>query len=91
MLIGKYRLSRVIGDGSFFTVKLGVHSFTNQPAAVKIVSKASLSSMQRDEFVGRVERLRTLRSGCSNRLFSPSIICIPRTSSTAISSRRICC
>ncbi|OHT07205.1 CAMK family protein kinase [Tritrichomonas foetus] len=43
MLIGKYRISRVIGDGSFSTVKLGFHIFTNEPVAVKIISKSTLT------------------------------------------------
>lgn len=42
MLIGKYRVTRVIGEGSFATVKLGYHIFTHEPVAVKIVAKQAL-------------------------------------------------
>ena len=39
MLVGNYRLFRVIGDGAFSTVMLGHHVFTQEPVAVKIISK----------------------------------------------------
>lgn len=45
MLIGKYRLFRIIGDGSFSTVKLGYHIFTNEPVAVKIINKSTIPDM----------------------------------------------
>jgi len=40
MLIGTYRLFRVIGNGSFSTVKLGYNIFTQAPVAVKIINKS---------------------------------------------------
>jgi len=43
MLIGKYRLYRVIGDGSFSKVRLGYHIFTNERVAVKIIAKSVLN------------------------------------------------
>ncbi|EAY18397.1 CAMK family protein kinase [Trichomonas vaginalis G3] len=42
MLIGKFRLFRVIGNGAFSTVKLGYDIVTNQPVAVKIIQKSSI-------------------------------------------------
>ena len=42
MLIGKYRLFGVIGEGSFSIVKCGQHIFTGEPVAVKIVPKDRL-------------------------------------------------
>ncbi|OHT16963.1 CAMK family protein kinase [Tritrichomonas foetus] len=44
MLIGKYRLFRVIGEGSFSTVKLGYHIFTQNPVAVKIILKTAFQN-----------------------------------------------
>jgi serine/threonine protein kinase len=44
MLVGKYRLFRVIGDGSFSVVKLGINSFTSEPVAVKIIDKRRMTN-----------------------------------------------
>ena len=41
MLIGRYRLFRVIGEGSFSTVKLGYNIFNQTPVAVKIILKTA--------------------------------------------------
>jgi serine/threonine protein kinase len=60
MLIGKYKLFRVIGDGSFSTVKLGFQIFTNERAAVKIVNKDTLGTQRREELLGRLDILRRL-------------------------------
>ena len=61
MLVGKYRLLRVIGDGSFSTVKLGVHIFTNETVAVKIIQKSSLTDQysydRLQERIATVQRL----------------------------------
>lgn len=61
MLVGKYRLLRVIGDGSFSTVKLGVHVFTNETVAVKIIQKSSLTDQSQydrlQERIATVQRL----------------------------------
>ena len=43
MLIGKYRIFKLIGNGAFSVVKLGYDMFTNQPVAVKIIEKSSIS------------------------------------------------
>ena len=67
MLVGKYRLLRVIGDGSFSTVKLGVNIFTNQTVAVKIVQKSSL--VDQFQFERLQERIATVQ-----RLDHPGVI-----------------
>ncbi|OHS92893.1 hypothetical protein TRFO_40797 [Tritrichomonas foetus] len=67
MLIGKYRLFRIIGDGTFSTVKLGVQIFTNQPVAVKIISKSSLTEQS------QIDRLHE-RINVIQRLDHPGII-----------------
>jgi serine/threonine protein kinase len=61
MLVGKYRLFRVIGDGSFSVVKLGIDSFTNEPVAVKIIDKARITTpSERDHLVESAAILRRL-------------------------------
>jgi serine/threonine protein kinase len=60
MLIGMYKVYRVIGDGSFSTVKLGFHTFTNEPAAVKIISKHVLPADARDRIVENVPAIMRL-------------------------------
>lgn len=61
MLVGKYRLLRVIGDGSFSTVKLGLNIFTNETVAVKIIQKSSLTDQSQydrlQERIAIVQRL----------------------------------
>ena len=44
MIIGKYRLFRTIGEGSFSTVKLGYQIFTKDPVAIKIINKCTIQS-----------------------------------------------
>lgn len=41
-MIGKYRIGRVIGKGSFATVKIGTDLFTSETVAIKIVDKYEL-------------------------------------------------
>lgn len=61
MLIGKYRLFRVIGEGSFSYVKLGYHIFTQEPVAVKIVAKSSMKDPNDLKWLNReVEVMRRL-------------------------------
>jgi serine/threonine protein kinase len=61
MLIGRYRLFRVIGEGSFSVVRLGIHSFTNEAVAVKIIPKTSLATPEaRARFDARVAIVRRL-------------------------------
>jgi serine/threonine protein kinase len=61
MSIGSYRLLNVIGDGSFSTVRLAHHAFTNEPVAIKIISKDRLTSLgQRDSLLQRIAILRRL-------------------------------
>ena len=44
MIIGKYRLGKTIGKGSFSVVKLGYHVSTKDPVAIKIVEKQNLKN-----------------------------------------------
>ena len=61
MLIGKYRLFRTIGEGSFSTVKLGYQIFTQDPVAVKIVNKCMIKSDADMQWLMReVEVMRNL-------------------------------
>jgi serine/threonine protein kinase len=60
MLVGMYRVYRVIGDGSFSTVKLGFHMFTNEPAAVKIMRKHTLPADVRGGIVENVRAIMRL-------------------------------
>ena len=66
-MIGDYRLLRVIGNGSFSIVRLGVHILTNQMVAVKII----LKNMCNDQFQidQMIERIRVLE-----RLNHPGVI-----------------
>ena len=41
-LVGKYYLTKTIGEGAFGKVKLGVHSETQKKVAVKIMKKSML-------------------------------------------------
>ncbi|OHS92820.1 CAMK family protein kinase [Tritrichomonas foetus] len=41
MIIGKYRLGRVIGTGTYSTVKQGYNMFSKETVAVKIINKKS--------------------------------------------------
>ena len=61
MLIGKYRLFRIIGSGTFSTVKLGYDMTTNQAVAVKIILKSSIADQsQLDSILKTIEILKML-------------------------------
>ena len=57
MLIGKYRILKLIGNGAFSVVKLGFDMFTNQPVAVKIISKSVISDQLPVEHIMKVNEI----------------------------------
>lgn len=46
-VIGKYVLARVLGQGTFGVVRLGIHRETGARCAIKIVSKGNVNDMNR--------------------------------------------
>ena len=61
MLIGKYRLFRILGNGSSSTVKLGYHIITSLPVAVKIILKTSLEdNWTKNDFLSKVQIMKEL-------------------------------
>ncbi|KAH0785569.1 CAMK family protein kinase [Histomonas meleagridis] len=59
MLVGKYRMFHIIGAGTFSTVKYGQNILTNEPVAVKIISKSS-SYTNYDKLMECLEIMRRL-------------------------------
>ena len=57
MLIGKYRIFKLIGNGAFSVVKLGFDMLTNQPVAVKIIQKSSISDQMPLEHILKVNEI----------------------------------
>ena len=57
MLIGKYRILKLIGNGAFSVVKLGFDMFTNQPVAVKIIQKSVISDQLPVEHIMKVNEI----------------------------------
>lgn len=61
-LVGGYLISKSIGAGAFGSVKLGVHHVTEQQAALKFLSKASMDDASAVErFVTEVQCLTSLQ------------------------------
>ena len=58
--IGKYRIGKALGEGTFGTVRLGQHVETKQKVAIKILEKTKIAQMSD---VGRVAReIKILKS-----------------------------
>jgi serine/threonine protein kinase len=58
MIIGPWRLLKIIGDGSFSTVRYAQHAFTSEPVAIKIMSKDRLAALgQQDAILERIALL----------------------------------
>lgn len=53
MLIGKYRLSRVIGEGAFSQVYIGTNIFTKQQVAVKVINRLVIENKSDMEAIQR--------------------------------------
>ena len=52
-IIGKYRIEKTIGQGTFGKVKLGVHTLTEEKVAVKILEKLKIKELADAERVAR--------------------------------------
>jgi 5'-AMP-activated protein kinase catalytic alpha subunit len=48
-----YKLGKKLGEGMFSTVKVGVHSLTNEQVAIKILEKAKINSREDKERMNR--------------------------------------
>ena len=48
-----YKIGKKLGEGMFSTVKLGMHSLTNEQVAIKIVEKARISKIEDKERINR--------------------------------------
>ena len=48
-----YKLGKKIGEGMFSTVKLGIHSLTNEKVAVKILEKTKITKIEDKERINR--------------------------------------
>lgn len=64
-IIGKYHLSRTIGEGTFAKVKLAVNTETNKNVAIKIIDK---KMVLQNELMGQVSGIYS--SSCDSK-------CIP--------------
>lgn len=65
-----YSLSRVVGEGGFCQVKLGVHYVSRRKVAVKIIDKAKLSDPNEQKRVYReIKVLKRLRHECVIKIF----------------------
>ena len=52
-VIGSYRITRTLGQGTFGKVKEGIHLFTGQKVAVKILEKDKITDVNDVERVAR--------------------------------------
>ena len=48
-----YKLGKKIGEGMFSTVKLGIHSLTNEKVAIKILEKTKITKIEDKERINR--------------------------------------
>ena len=48
-----YKLGKKIGEGMFSTVKLGIHSLTNEKVAIKILEKTKITKIEDKERIDR--------------------------------------
>ena len=48
-----FKMGKKLGEGRFSIVKLGTHSLTNQPVAIKILDKTKISNIQDKERINR--------------------------------------
>jgi 5'-AMP-activated protein kinase catalytic alpha subunit len=53
MIIGSYRVIKTIGQGTFGKVKEGIHLFTQQKVAIKILEKDKITEVNDIERVAR--------------------------------------
>ena len=49
----KFKMDKKLGEGRFSIVKLGTHSLTNQPVAIKILDKTKISNLEDKERINR--------------------------------------
>lgn len=49
--IGNYRVGRMIGQGTFGKVRLGINVKTNERVAIKCINKSSIANCEDSEFV----------------------------------------
>ena len=56
-----YALDAVLGTGGYSTVRLGIHKFTSEKVAVKIINRASLSAVDIKSLHQEVEIMQQLR------------------------------
>ena len=49
----KFKMDKKLGEGRFSIVKLGTHSLTNQPVAIKILDKTKISNLGDKERINR--------------------------------------
>ena len=48
-----FKMGKKLGEGRFSIVKLGIHSLTNQPVAIKILDKTKIANIQDKERINR--------------------------------------
>ena len=48
-----FKMSKKLGEGRFSIVKLGTHSLTNQPVAIKILDKTKIAKLEDKERINR--------------------------------------
>ena len=48
-----FKMGKKLGEGIFSIVKLGTHSLTNQPVAIKILDKTKISNIKDKEQINR--------------------------------------
>jgi 5'-AMP-activated protein kinase catalytic alpha subunit len=52
-IIGSYRVTKTLGQGTFGKVKEGIHLFTEQKVAIKILEKSKITEVNDIERVQR--------------------------------------
>ena len=48
-----FKLDKKIGEGRFSIVKLGIHSLTKEPVAIKILDKTKIATLEDKERINR--------------------------------------
>ena len=61
-----FKMGKKLGEGRFSIVKLGTHSLTGQPVAIKILDKTKIAKLEDKEKNSEIRRQRTNKQRNSN-------------------------